>query len=81
MPKIIDGEIQIQANVGIHVDETTFKTCLHLITMYAKENNMNAMVVKFDDNYYGGYQVEGITGTENLSWCPLCYQEIKRERE
>lgn len=79
MAKIIDGAIQVQVNAQIHVDDQTFNTCMNLIKIYAKERNMNAMVVKFDDDMYLGYEVNGIfEDSEKLTYCPLCNREAKK---
>ena len=81
MAKIVDGQIQIQANLGIHVDEETFRVCMSLIKMYAKERDINAMLVRFNDDFYLGYEVNGIKNESEISYCPLCYQEVKGRRD
>ena len=80
MAKIIDDVgIRIQVKAGLHVDDETLKVCLDLIGIYAREHEANAMLLKFDENFYQGYEMTVIKG--NMQYCPLCYQDIKREGE
>lgn len=55
--KNIIGEVSVEVKAGLSVDERTFKTCMDLVSIYARNNGFDGMVVGFNepserDNYF-----------------------------
>ena len=47
--KNIIGEVSLEVKAGLSVDERTFKTCMDLVSIYARNNGFDGMVVGFND--------------------------------
>lgn len=45
---IING-IEVEIKAGLFVDEKTFRTCMNLISIYAENNGIKGMIIRFDD--------------------------------
>jgi len=45
----IIGEISVEVKAGLYVDERTFRTCMDLVSIHAKNEGLKGMVIFFDD--------------------------------
>lgn len=51
--KQIIGEISVEVKAGLYVDEKTFRTCMDLASIHARDKGLKGMVIFFDDENPG----------------------------
>lgn len=60
MAKVIDssmsGELKIEVKATLTVDENTFKTCVNLIEIYAREHGVKGIILDFRESPNGPWR-------------------------
>ena len=60
MPKIADGgivgEVKVEVKATLTVDENSFKTCMNLMEIYAKEHGVKGIVLDFRESPNGPWR-------------------------
>lgn len=57
-------DFEIKVKIGMSIDKQTFRTCMNLIAMDAKQNGVKGMVVRFDD--IDGYTITPLLTDEDV---------------
>lgn len=61
------GQVEVEVNANLSVSESTFKTCMSLITMYMNNKGNKVMVITSGEEFWTGYATQ-VFGTEEEFW-------------
>ena len=80
MAKLTD-EIKIPVKATLTIDEDTFRGCLALIELYAKQKNLCGMLIEFDYTGYGCYpMVNEIRSMEEIAAIYRGMEKYQKEK-
>lgn len=79
--KNVIGEVSVEVKAGLSVDERTFRTCMNLIAIHAKNEGLKGMVVRFDDQFLEGCSIKPLETEEEVKAAFYATPEMFKEKE
>lgn len=80
--KNVIGEVSVEVKAGLSVDERTFRTCMNLVSIYARNNGFDGMVVGFNDpGERDNYFIKRLMTNEETKAAFYATPEMFKEKE
>lgn len=79
--KNIIGEVSVEVKAGLSVDYKTFRTCMNLIAIHARNEGLKGIVVGFPDDCFDGYSIKPLETEEDVKAAFYATPEMFKEKE
>lgn len=79
--KNVIGEVNVEVKAGLSVDKKTFRTCMDLIAIHARNEGLKGMVVRFDDQDIDRCSIKPLMTEEEIRAALYVTPDMFKEKE
>ncbi len=78
--KNVIGEINVEVKAGLSVDKRTFKICMDLVAIHAKNEGIKGMVVRFNDQDFDSCSIRPLMTEEEVEAALYASPDMFKEK-
>ncbi len=78
--KNVIGEINVEVKAGLSVDKRTFKICMDLVAIHAKNEGIKGMVVRFNDQDFDRCSIRPLMTEEEVEAALYASPDMFKEK-